>query len=511
MASLPVWFLKHDTGEGSAVLVWVHKFGGTEAKPYLLTAQHVARAFDGTQKTYGPYADGIKVWAPQLGYNPLAGIATTVDRVLSPPDDTPLAGPTDLAFLALDPNHAAGSAAPVLPIDQCKAGLGGLTISGYSGGSAQIGVHGNIVDATGFTLWTFNDFVEPSARGLLLGTGNPKSGTSGGGVFHNGKYAGLYRGEFEKLGEHLFIPLISIQQYLSRKGHELVSPAPQTGGNSGQSDGLSPLHLQEAAALKVELEQFRVCKSLHDHLHLIQKGYVNAAKAARAPAFESMVVDNFTDASQAMEEETAKLERTIKGIPKEFGDLTTDAAAWFPKLQVCVATAVKAALEIDGPAAQKACRDLARLLRQHLPRINESLVNKARAMATNRVSLLFAGLDAIKSRMIVHDQWQNIDLILWDAEQMVFSKDAMGFSAQWDDIVSSVQPILAAEPKAPWAAKLANSITTISPVLQAPDPWATLPPRFDSFARDARSRFFWVDLDLKDQAEEAVKLAPMLA
>jgi hypothetical protein len=539
MSSLPVWFIDANGAQGSAVLVWVKKKGAPEARQYLLTAQHVVREEDSRT---GPYCTSISAWQEDTGYNPVGGIPVTVDLDLSPDPAQPLVNAEDIAFLELPPGAAGVSPPPLIPFAQCTPTIPGLTIAGYISGNILINIHKNIVKPAVFQGWTYDNWLPGSASGVLTpGSGKPAGGVSGGGVFLDGRYLGVYRGEFENVAQHIFIPVTRIREWCAARGHELQDLSIE-GKVEAIEKTIEELHSlkdnpmvkqrvdsskQEMQTLKNVLAKFRLDKLLHDYLHRMQKQYLNANKAARAAEFDDIAIDDFTTAIRGIKEE-------VIGVSNTLDELAPGAKkpSWLKGLQDALSQADTASAEQQS--AQVMCRKIGTTLRTNLPSINQDLVDGAAEMDLSRLGNLLGDIgrlpsvssshsegllagqktctdtDAeIKALTAVHHTWQGIDVSLWDAERATLTGAAGGrdeFTSHWNDILKDLTPLLALAAEASWAMALLKLVNKVAALLPGDASWSAMADEFERFARKARERFFDVDQELRNSAQKVATL-----
>lgn len=229
--TLPVWYLQCGEagpgttfdirGQASAVLVTVKNTTTQAIHKLLVTAQHALRS-GGDQRT-GPWHPAFLAWQPNAGYNPATAIPVTVFAGLTPDSTLPLAEAEDFAFLEL-PRDATGSlSARLLPDMDCVPGLQSLNIVGFVDGQEIILNHNGRIEAGEHPHWRFVSHNNANAICVLApGDGTPKAGASGGGVFRGEQYAGVYRGQFTRAGEHIFVPVSRIREWCRARGYTLV-------------------------------------------------------------------------------------------------------------------------------------------------------------------------------------------------------------------------------------------------------------------------------------------------
>lgn len=548
---LPVWFLDTGISEASAVLVWVRPIpipgaAGPPPAPEhrLLTAQHVLRTIGNTD---GPYSSNLQAWPPGVSYHGSLPFALEVDRTLTPSDTTPLQDAEDFAFLKLKTATGA-NAAPLLADAACKDGLNGLDICGYSTGSALLENHQGETIPVPYPNWRLLQYQFAHARGILSpGSGSPQRGTSGGGVFLEDRYAGVYRGAFGPEGEHCFLPIPNLRIWLQARGYEFVDLSV-----TGQVDvivkqlvsvvqhksdpGVSPLLAnaqEDLRTLSNILLEFRTQKHLHDHLHKIQLQYSSAAWAARAGLEDEEKLNTYEQAVTGMDMALKETSKSINEIPQDAGDNIrlekTRAQHWYKNLRDALDTAATSGE--NSASAIKACDTIGTTLRRQMSLINGKLIENADNMdlkmlgnllkqigntlpAPEREELLI-GSDAcgtvqvaLKDGVDLHNRWQKLDNTLWDAELGLAGAaiDAYeNFLLQWQILLTSLRGLTAIAPGAGWATRVALVVAagqTIINTVGRP----RLTSNFQRVARECRNQFLNVDDQLLSQADRVAGL-----
>jgi hypothetical protein len=444
MPSPPVWFLNNGQSTGSAVLVWVRPIGGGTAEQRLLTAQHVLRLND---QLNGPYSQTLKVWPPDVGYNDATAIPVTVDTILSPDPSLPLQHPEDLAFLSLPSGATGSSPSGLLPFGECVAGLGGLDIFGYVSGDDLITVQKGVVRPAPYSAWTYDFLDATSGIGTLVpGQGAPAGGVSGGGVFLKDRCAGIYRGEFQNIGQHLFLPLTRVRDWLFAKGWELVDQsvsgrvaAITTGIDAvdklkaaGDVRALLNANQQQINELKEALVDFAFCKQLHDVLHGIHLAFQDVSMSLTMRELSAFRFKIFVQTVelrlQEIDDIFAKTAATAM--------LQNREAVWVDSLKKSFRVAQGSLFSDDVAIAF--CDELQSILQRNLPSINMQLVGLARAMKLQQLSQLFGTISQMKvvsaqqkdeclrsqeacltlradllDNVETHNRWQEMDDKLW--------------------------------------------------------------------------------------------------
>lgn len=549
----PVWFIAAGNQEGSAVLVWVRPVGGTVSELRLVTAQHLLRP---PGQPGGQYAPVVQGWVPGLPYTPANAITLEIDLVLTPPEAQPMVDPQDFAFLKLDRN-ATGTPPPLLAEADCQVGLGNLTISGFPGGAQTNAVHGGIVTPVTYSAWTYVNFMPTTGAGILNpGMGTPVGGVSGGGVFSNGRYGGVYRGMYTAVGQHTFIPLAVLRQWCLQHGYELVNLSLNDQVTSIEQSlkattaeketnpamkALTEAGRDELSALKDVLNEFLVYKQLHDQLHLIQIQFANIAGAVRVTPMDDAALDRFALAVDAIEPQMPISTKILEGYEDGGATFKRREAAWIKKLDEAVLVGRDATTA--NSKALDACMQIRTVLRTHLPRINAELVLAAQSMDLDLLGKLFGDISALpglpaptadgykqgkvaslslrntlQQQIQVHDLWQAIDVNLWEAERVLPTApgaSAAEFTLQWKWITDTLQTLIVAANATgttDWTSKLSAQIEEFAKVMAGTSTGTTpMAVSFDRLAQAIRRQFYKVDKDLKEQAERVADLGTGLA
>jgi hypothetical protein len=549
MPTPPVWFLDNGQSTGTAVLVTVRPKGGGNAEQRLLTARHVLRLND---KLAGPYSTSMRAWPVDVGYNDGTAVPVEIDLNLTESEAQPVTDPDDLAFLKLPAGRTGATPAGLLPYAQFGPDLGSLDIFGYVSGKDLIDLQQGLVRPAPYREWTFT--VPNATAGYALlssGKGSPAGGVSGGGIFVGERLAGIYRGEVTNVGQHVFMPITRIWDWLgTRHPAWELTDITVAGDIHTITEGLVGIvSLKEEPSVKAKLadartkiqlltnvlDQFLICKVLHDHLHNMQRPAQNSLKAAKSDPFDGDRLSSFNTARKEMAELSDEISKTIAKIADQHTVLHASAQAWHTKLAEFLKSARTAGIDKRRKDASKASRDIERLVRVQLVSINEDLVKHVRAMELSVLSGLLRGLAALpqmtaaiiaaleeggkacdrvrgelEAHMHVHDDWQEMEPLMWDAVMTVSSEDSEGFDLQWEDIEEKLRPLLATHPQVEWTEDLQALINDINATRTSADPWSALPSQFESFCADVRRRFFAVDSDLRLQAQKVATLGQPL-
>jgi len=557
---LPVWYLqagpKTAAGEfvfqsqASAVLLAVKNRKTKKIHKLLVTAQHALRT--GADRRSGAYHPAIRVWPPAVGYHPSTGKFVTIFSELTPEEVAVLAEPEDFAFLEL-PADAGGSPPCRLAEDRnCIVGLEGLTIVGFVGGEANILNHNAKVEYASYLNWRFVSTDE--AKGIRIvapGEGIPDGGGSGGGVFHGDQFMGIYRGAFLTAGEHLFLPITRLREWCGLRGFDLEDPSSNSIKVAEISQSIahmtremhnSGLQALVAASsdlirkLRADLALFKSYKDLHDRLHQVQIRLPRVESAARNLATDPMAADQMDEFLASFSAEKGGMQAAINTLPMTPPTLRMKEAAWLKLFDEAIKTGRGGLARSDEESARFAAKMFRRVLRVHLPRINGELSVCAEAMNLLGLRELFAnatdlpGLSAeakksfegaqittgqvsqrLQAQLKLHSAWQDVDGNLWSAEDALshWQTDPGDFDALWNALFRDLGRIMASQPAGDWVHDLSPLINEVDAKRRSND-WPGVSKAFPRMQRACRVRFFDVDNDLRNLADEATTIGDAL-
>ncbi|WP_395752937.1 CHAT domain-containing protein [Prosthecobacter sp.] len=288
---------------------------------------------------------------------------------------------------------------------------------------------------------------------------------------------------------------------------------------------------QELQMLHALLDEFKICKQLHDHLHKVQLQYPTAAKAARADLSDDDVFNLYDPAVRLMEDILLEAQAAIEALPAA-STLRLRELKMLKGLGGHVAAA-KAA-EQDSKRARDACGEIGAQLRRHLPRINSLLTQNAEAMDLSRLGTLFQAIStipelpqatqkgllagqaacesvgrALNEHTQLHGEWQAIDRSLWDAESaLLVAADEGGrelFLEQWLQIKQEVQRLANLAGGIDWATRLSAQLKETADAVDG-GLWSKVSSKYERLCRDIRKQFFEVDNDLLTRADQISEL-----
>jgi hypothetical protein len=200
---------------------------GSQGHPeqLLLTVQHAIRSqANPTTGTYnGPYWTDYRAWPAGSHYFNKDSHTLEPHPVLVPDVAAPFSHATDLAFLRFPTGQTGHHAASLLRDEDCQKGTKGITVLGYDAGEELLYANEDEVIPGPHPGWQYLNYLEKKGAGTLAGGGTqPQPGASGGAVMREGRLAGLYRGAFPDIGQHVFMPLSRIRVWVSARKWELV-------------------------------------------------------------------------------------------------------------------------------------------------------------------------------------------------------------------------------------------------------------------------------------------------
>jgi hypothetical protein len=352
-------------------------------------------------------------------------------------------------------------------------------------------------------------------------------------VFLGDRYLGIYRGAFHTLGQHIFLPLTRIRDWLASRdgGWELVDlsvAAQVTTVSQGivamkaldqdqRVKDLLAASSQQNAELKATLVDFTFCKLLHDVLHSIQLTFLELSTSSGMGDLNSF---QYATALRTIRQWTLQIDKIFQENAAT-RVLKDRERVWVDKLVHLVQAAQ--GLVFSQENAADFCDDLQPFVQRDLPSLNGQLFSLARSMKLQELSALFgdvAGLPDLAAEEVqlcresqdtcltlrasllehveAHNRWQEMDDKLWLA-QTNLAPGSGKFSKVWQSIFAALTALLAGNPSAAWAVKLLALATGITK-LQGSSPGAPAVMPFAEFSMEARERFFQVDQDLKDLA-----------
>ncbi|WP_050025074.1 hypothetical protein [Verrucomicrobium sp. BvORR034] len=545
---LPVWFLDTGISEASAVLVWVRPIPAPgdagpppAAERRLVTAQHVLRTND---QTDGPYSANLLAWPPGISYQGFPPFELEVDRLLSPTDSTPLQGPEDFAFLKFK-SATGADPSPLLSDEACKKGMGGLNICGYTTGSPLIDVHQGETVPAPHPAWTLLNHLKELSMGILSpGMGSPTRGTSGGGVFQEDRYAGVYRGAFGPQGQHCFIPIPHLRTWLRAHGYEFVdlSVTGQLGEIGKQLVSVAQQKTDPAVSallaprrhylqlLSDTLLEFRTQKMLHDHLHYLQLPYATAAWAARAGLQDATNLNTYETAICGISGRMELTAKSITAIPQDAGNnlmLEQERArVWHTDIQNALKSA--STTQDNYAGASKACDTIGSILRRQMSRINNNLVQNADMMdltiladlleqvgsmstAPGRDDLLSGSKacstvhTSLKESIDLHHRWQDLDNLLWEVERCLAADAYNEFLMRWQFMILSLNNLTPLAAGANRPGRITDYVNANQALIDSANR-LKLPASFQLLARECRDQFMKVDNQLFALADHVASL-----
>jgi hypothetical protein len=544
---LPVWYLQsgeitnegkfNDIGQASGVVVSVCDAAGNRHR-LLLTVQHALRS--GADKQSGKFHPAYRGWPPGRGFNDGTAIPLSVFEPLTPKSEEPFADAQDIAFLKLPPEAAGSPPARLIRNEQCLLNLQPLTIAGFISGSDLVDTHYGIVTYATHPNWRFVHQDLTSSKCILgPGDGAPGPGVSGGGVFKESEFVGIYRGKYDTTGEHLFLSIITIRLWCRERGFELLDPnianiitGIGTLGEESVNTGLRN-YLKNGSGLLVNLRAnlglFQSYKNLHDSLHRVQRQIKFLESAAKGLPETAESLDEFLGIFMGETQTAEAAINSLPGTPDIFRPPEKEWLATFKNaLQECRSCMDRG----DSEGAPKEARIVRRYLRSEMPRIDLALSNAARAMnlkglkdlfktashlpglSTEAVTSLETGRNSteqisqrVDAHLELHNTWQRIDRDLWDAEDSLklMGTDPEDFEIVWIPLLTKVQALIAADATSQWALALGPLAQTVETCRTTPG-FQGLGKSFLNLQKACRSRFFDVDTSLRNLAAEVAAI-----
>jgi hypothetical protein len=236
----PVWYLQAGISDAagnfsprtqaSAVLVMAAplRADGSPGHPeqLLLTVQHAIRSQSDPKggKYEGPFWTAYRAWPAGSHYLNKYSHPLELHPVLVPDANAVFTHATDLVFLKFTRGQNGHHAASLLKDEEIEEGMKKLTVLGYDSGEDLHQANEDEVIPAPHSGWTYHNYLINKDSGVLAdGGSNPQPGASGGAVMSEDRVAGLYRGAFPGLGQHVFMPLPVIRKWCELRGYLLLN------------------------------------------------------------------------------------------------------------------------------------------------------------------------------------------------------------------------------------------------------------------------------------------------
>lgn len=264
-------------------------------------------------------------------------------------------------------------------------------------------------------------------------------------------------------------------------------------------------------------------KDLHDLLHSLEfLCYKGVVREARRFPDDEMALSILTDHELTLQDIVGKLQERIADSPLPAHDV-----AWVSSVAEAQEALATALTSLENELLTRATWLLKRVLARTPSRINERLNAAARSL---RLRPIEEALGAIQSRMedagieegkirqfedagralsvlngslqaLVdeHDRWQLLDLELRRVEAMI-AFDLMELEMSWPDI-KRMALALSQGVVADWATTFTQDCTRLDEALETQNP-ARIRLGFQRLRRQAGSRFYQIDTDLRNLCEE---------
>jgi hypothetical protein len=258
-------------------------------------------------------------------------------------------------------------------------------------------------------------------------------------------------------------------------------------------------------------------KDLHDLLHQTQFHCFEpiVAESTRFP--DETTLDMLDSYNRNLRDIYGRLQEIANRKRVSEADIN-----WFQDMQQAQNDLRSAIDTTSADALKKGIWRLRRILGQPPVIINKGLVDAARTL---RLPVLIAALQSLGSQMQSlkldetktatfteglraaekmsaglelllkeHDLWQIVDGEIRRVDSLI-ERDLMELEMSWDDIKQRTSPLYTGI-EAEWAVMIQTTITTLDEALPAGNPPRTR-RAFKAFRREANSRFYQVDHDLK--------------
>jgi len=272
-------------------------------------------------------------------------------------------------------------------------------------------------------------------------------------------------------------------------------------------------------------------KDLHDLLHQLQF-QVYGPMLREAPRFpDELTLEVLDDYQRTMRDQVAQLISVSSRNRVAETDLT-----FIPEISQAQIDLKSALDDINPDSLKKTIWRIKRVLTKHPAIIDTRLNSAARSLRLSSiVAALFAiqgDLDKLKldpdkvsqfqlgrnmiesmcqrlDRLVIdHEQWQNLDMELRRIEALI-EQDLMELEMSWDDLKNQANPLFQSCTDQ-WAASLQEYANQLDQYLAANNP-LKIRQAFRNFRHEAGSRFFQVDIDLKNLCGELRQIGEPLA
>lgn len=553
--SLPVWFLRcaglPPGAEASAAFILVRNRESNSIHSLLVAAQHSMR----TEKIQGGYYTEILAWPPGIGYNDQTAIKVTLFPKLSPPESNPWVEPEDLIFLEVPADQAGDEPCRVDLKCDFSAALFPLEIVGFDGGAALINAHRGIVKHASHPNWKLVGRDGPRAIGIL-GEGGipPQWGASGGGVFLNGAYVGVYRGMYTKTGQHLFLPLDRVRRWCQMRNFDLINLEPEpvdvqvqkiktgvdtiAGSNTPGLPALLAANQKVITRLKSNLALFNSYKQLHDGLHQVQFQFTRLVEDAKCLP-ERQAATRVESLFQKFQEvDASNFETWIGTLPEEPETVRGLENEWLAKFRDAAINGSRAlgGNLITKMAVNKSVLDLRGVLAREMPHVNQLLSACARSMKLASLTELFAQvaklpgvsqpfIDAslagqestfrlhqrLLAQVELHTAWQTADESFWLTEDNLRNAkaDPETRNDQWYSVKTDIERALARDRSDDLVPDIAARLEAMDQLTNQGD-HRGFADQFSLLERDCRTHFFTVDRNLLKLATEVADIEKSL-
>jgi len=294
--------------------------------------------------------------------------------------------------------------------------------------------------------------------------------------------------------------------------------------------------------LRSDLELIQIYKALHDCLHKTQlhlSVLESDSQAVGVPGQEE-AADRFERALDVFLMEGMNARQAAAGLPRDPAFLRESEESWLRQYDASVALAKTGLEKGDAKSTRAASSRLRSVLRREPGRIDGILRSCAgsldldglralldqgaqaegggpeghRVFSDGRqaVELLFRKLRALVNQ---HNQWQLIDLALWEAEDQLPGPNGDGdsggiFEILWDDLSASLQLLVDSDPGSGWSVGLRAQRVKADEAWEAKS-WPVLARAFRQFRKTCLMNFFAADSALKGLTDELSRLRGALS
>jgi Effector-associated domain 1 len=331
--------------------------------------------------------------------------------------------------------------------------------------------------------------------------------------------------------------LATVASTVSSAQVSVVERAIQSVSTMMDHDLLSEESSKMLQELRSGLELIQSYKTLHDCLHKVQmklNALETEARALGLPGQED-AADRFESCLNDFIMEGINAHQCVLTLPTNPALFQEAEQNWLKQYDAAVALAKIGWEKADGKSARLSASKFRSILRREPCRIDSILrscaggldlealkalldqVAKRPKQTPENTRVLIEGQLAVellfrklKAMLNQHNQWQEIDQTLWEAEDALpaagaVEVDASNFEILWGDLSSALSLLVDTAPASDWAIVLMEQKNKVDAAWKL-QVWKDLTRAFRQFRRTCLMYFFKNDSDLKGLADEVAQL-----